>query len=94
MSWLRLDLPGIGSRIENEAIERFDRLWMQAGAPPGAALLMTKNPLAAPQSLFTTPQSEPFAGLLMRGLGAVECEAPNLRGVTLLRGHAEEWGNY
>ena len=88
MAWYVIDMPetSLTDGVYHRFCRKFQRAFIDAGAPPELALFAERNTITEQRRLYLSPLSESYVGDIMREYDAATCRAPSPESVTLVYG--------
>ena len=88
MVWYVIDMPeaSLTDGVYHRFCRKFQRAFIDAGAPPDLALFAERNTSSEERRLYLSPESESFVPDMMREYDAASCRAPDPDRVTLVYG--------
>lgn len=88
MTWMRVTLPSsdVSRRARLQGV--FEGFFLATGEPRGAAMFERK-PSLDERIFYFSPDAVLMFGQVLAGYTAAECEAPPVKGTTLLAGHSD-----
>lgn len=88
MTWMRVTLPSSDVSRRARLHGGFEGFFRAMGAPRGAAMFERK-PSHDERAFYFSPDGVVMFGRVLAGYAAAACEAPPLKGTTLVAGHSD-----
>ena|ERR1700733_12789438 len=88
VTWMRVTLPSSDIARRARLQGAFEGFFLARDEPPGAAMFERK-PSRDERAFYFSPDAVVMFAQMLAGYAAVVCEAPPLKGTTLLAGHSD-----